>query len=366
MLRAVSDLTGYSIGATDGAIGEVEGLYFDDQRWTVRYLVVDTSGWLAGRRVLVSPWAIRGVDAANKSIAVALTRTQVENSPSVETQQPVDRRYEMEYSRYYGYPYYWTGPYLWGAEAYPLPLAGPASSPPRRTRRARGRSPSAQHRAVTGYYIQATDGDIGHVEDFLVEDRSWTIRYVVVDTRNWWPGKKVLVSPDWITRVDWYDSKVHVDLARDTIKNSPEYDPRSPWPASTRRVSTTRIAARHTGNGDVGRCRAAPARSGADPGLLEELLQHAAGDRAAIASGRADVIDGGDLAGQHGPRLSLIDLIRPPPAQVGRGPHGFEERWWPTLPSAMRTSSRRPSRQRASPAKQTLLIAWAWRVPTLR
>jgi hypothetical protein len=227
MLRPVSDLRGCSIGATDGAIGEVVDFYFDDLHWTVRYIVVDTSGWLAGRRVLVSPWAVRGVDMDNKTIAVALTRAQVENSPGMETHEPVDRRYEMEYSRYYGYPYYWTGPYAWGMEAYPVPLSGSAALPaePLAVAEPEGGDPHLRSTsAVTGYYIQATDGDIGHVADFLVEDRSWTIRYAVVDTRNWWPGKHVLISPDWITRVDWQDSKVHVDLARDTIKNSPEYD----------------------------------------------------------------------------------------------------------------------------------------------
>ena len=57
--------------------------------------------------------------------------------------------------------------------------------------------------AVTGYHIQATDGDIGHVEDFLLDDRSWTIRFMVVDTTNWWAGEKVLIAPAWIERVDW-------------------------------------------------------------------------------------------------------------------------------------------------------------------
>jgi hypothetical protein len=224
MLTAASALKGCSIGATDGAIGEVEDFYFDDQRWTVRYLVVDTSGWLAGRRVLVSPRAVRGVDLPNKTISVNLTRAQVENSPSVDTQQPVDRRYEIEYSRYYRYPYYWTGPYAWGAEAYPLPVP-PVSTPP-----SPGDSPELggdphlrSTEAITGYYIEATDGDIGHVNDVLIEDRSWMIRYVEVDTRNWWPGKKVLVSPDWITRIDWLDSKVYVGLTREAIKNGPEY-----------------------------------------------------------------------------------------------------------------------------------------------
>jgi hypothetical protein len=228
MLTAASDLKGCSIGATDGAIGEVEDFYFDDQRWTVRYLVVDTSGWLAGRRVLVSPRAVRGVDLPNKTISVVLSRAQVENSPSVDTQKPVDRRYEIEYSRYYRYPYYWTGPYAWGADAYPLPVAPVTSSPPNTRVEVEGDPHLRSTQAITGYYIQATDGDIGHVDDFLVEDRTWMIRYVEVETRNWWPGKHVLVSPDWITRVDWHDSKVHVDLTRDAIKNGPEYQTTMP------------------------------------------------------------------------------------------------------------------------------------------
>jgi len=156
---------------------------------------------------------------------VDLTREQVENSPSVDTEQPADRRYEVEYSRYYGYPYYWTGPYVWGAEAYPMIPAGAAAAmPPIEPPIPEGDRHLRSTSLVAGYYIQATDGDIGHVEDFLIDDRSWTIRYVEVDTRNWWPGKHVLVSPEWVTQVDWPDSKVHVDLTREAIKESPEYD----------------------------------------------------------------------------------------------------------------------------------------------
>ena len=228
MLRPVSELKGWSIGATDGAIGQVDDFYFDDQRWTVRYLVVDTSGWLAGRRVLVSPWALRAVNTEDETIAVNLTRAQVENSPGVDTQQPIDRRYEAEYSRYYGYPYYWSGPYTWGLEPFPL-LAPPAPAAPGLEHAEPEGDPHLRSTtAVTGYYIQATDGDIGHVEDFLVEDQTWTIRYAIIDTRNWWPGKKVLVSPEWITRVDWHASTVHVDLTCESIKNGPEYDPSRP------------------------------------------------------------------------------------------------------------------------------------------
>jgi hypothetical protein len=81
---------------------------------------------------------------------------------------------------------------------------------------------------VKGYHIQALDGEIGHVEDFVTDDENWVLRYMVVDTKNWLPGKMVLVHPDWITKVSWEDSKVFVDLSRETIKDSPEFDPAAP------------------------------------------------------------------------------------------------------------------------------------------
>jgi hypothetical protein len=226
MLRTASHLKGTTLAATDGDIGSVQDLYFDDLTWTVRYLVVDTGTWLPGRQVLISPRSV-GAVSDEERIPVSLTKSQVENSPSTETDKPVDRQYEEEYSRYYGYPYYWTGPYRWGATAYPgealaLPATPDAVIPP-------PGDPSLRSVwNVMGYYIEATDGDIGHVEDFIVDTREWAIRYMIVDTRNWWPGKKVLVSPEWIREVSWPESRVYVDMSRDAIQQAPEYDPEQP------------------------------------------------------------------------------------------------------------------------------------------
>lgn len=236
MLPSMNDLHGFTIGATDGDIGKVAELYFDDVSYTIRHVVVDTGGWLAERKVLISPIALREIDWENGRITAALTKSQVERSPDIDTDQPVSRQHETAFYRYYGYSPYWTGPYLWGPVPYPYP--GPvASMSAVAIERERRWNWEATERddphlrsssAVIGYYIQATDGDIGHVEDFLVDDRSWTIRYMIVDPRNWWPGKKVLVSPEWIDRVDWSDSKVHVNVVREQIRNSPEYDPARP------------------------------------------------------------------------------------------------------------------------------------------
>jgi sporulation protein YlmC with PRC-barrel domain len=227
MLRTTSSMKGTAIAATDGNIGSVQDLYFDDKSWTIRYLAVDTGTWLPGRKVLISPMAVRtGVD--EHAVPVALTKMQVENSPSIDADKPVNRQYEEEFSRYYGYPYYWSGPYRWGASRYPGDLTTPIETASGNAQAAGGDPSLRSVRDVTGYYIQATDGDMGHVEDFLIDDREWAIRYIVVDTRNWWPGKQVVISPDWVRRVSWQESQVYLDLDREAVKRAPEYDPDHP------------------------------------------------------------------------------------------------------------------------------------------
>lgn len=236
MLKLASGFKGLTIAATDGDIGSVNDLYFDDLSWTIRYLVVDTGTWLPGRQVLISPLSVRQVD---DKILVDLTRNQVQNSPPVEADKPVNRQQEEAIARYYDQRYYWEGPYRWGLLAYPgmppvptapIPADAMGEEMAARERETPSGDPTLRSsRDVTGYYIAALDGEIGHVDDFLVEDRAWAIRYLLVATRNWWPGKKVLISPEWIKTVSWADSQVQVDLRRDEIKAAPEYDPSRPF-----------------------------------------------------------------------------------------------------------------------------------------
>jgi hypothetical protein len=237
VLRSAYGLKGFTLGATDGDVGSVEEVYFDDARWGIRYLVVDTGGWLSGRTVLISPISIRGTDWGERTIKVDLTRKQVEESPDIDTDKPVSRQHEIAYFGYYGYPWYWGGPYLWGVGAHPLDAASPLIPVDPAAAEVQARideeRAAADHHLrssaeVIGYSIHATDDDIGHVDDFLFDDASWAIRYMVVDTRNWWPGKKVLVSPQWIERIDWPSLEVFVKLTRATVKDSPEYDPSNP------------------------------------------------------------------------------------------------------------------------------------------
>ncbi len=227
MLRRVTQLQGYTLRATDGEIGTVDQLYFDDETWAIRYLVVNTGSWLAGRRVLISPIAVGQTDWESQQLEVGLTKQQVEGSPDIITDKPVSRQHEAQYMEYYGYPLYWGGPYLWGAMSYPAGLATLGSVAVGASVSREDTESADSHlrstKEVTGYYIEATDGGIGHVENFIVDLHTWAIQYLKVNTRNWWPGKKVLISPRWIERVSWMDATVYVDLSQESIKNGPEY-----------------------------------------------------------------------------------------------------------------------------------------------
>ncbi len=231
MLWRVRALVGDGIAATDGTIGDVADFLFEDDSWTVRHIVVDTGRWLPGRRVLLSPISVREVDPVDGQLAVSLTRRQVKEAPDVDTDRPVSRQYEIEIYRHYGYPFYWSGPYRWGPAADPsgltrgeFPAGGQLTEASHDARDADPHLRSA--REVHGYHLHATDGELGHVEDFLVDDAAWAIRYLVVDPRNWWPGKHVLVSTEWITAVRWGESRVEVDVSRAQVRSAPEYDAR--------------------------------------------------------------------------------------------------------------------------------------------
>lgn len=230
VLRSTNDLRGYTIHATDGDIGKIDQFLFDDETWTIRYLVVNTGNWLQERLVLISPLSLGQPNWERQTLDVNLTREQVKNSPDIATDQPVSRQQEIELFRHYNYPIYWGGTGLWGASMYPTyPGYATPVVPEEDPNRAGETEPGDPHlrgtKEVTGYHIRARDGEIGHVEDFVIDDTSWAIRYMVVDTRNWFPGKKVLVSPRWIEAVSWAERIVAVDLTRDAIKQSPEYDP---------------------------------------------------------------------------------------------------------------------------------------------
>jgi sporulation protein YlmC with PRC-barrel domain len=227
--KAIEDIRGDELVARDGAIGSVDDVYFDDERWAVRYLVVDTGKWLPGRKVLISPASVEPLQSRADAIRVALTREQIENAPGIDEKAPISRSLEAAHARYYGYPYYWTGPYLWGVTAMPLAPDWTQTAQATPTERAEKYAKAEQaaeeshlrsSREIVGYKIRAVDGDIGHVEDFVVDDESWVISDMVVDTRNWLPGKKVLVPPTAISDIDWHTREVEIRLTRAELKQA--------------------------------------------------------------------------------------------------------------------------------------------------
>ncbi len=228
MLHSLRLLKGSPLAAKDGTIGKVHDIYFDDYRWTIRYLVVATGSWLAGREyVLISPLSIeKGFRYNDVLISVDLTREQIKNSPSFESHQPVSRQLEIEYFNYFGWPYYWAFPGTWGYGIYPYHLIEVQNNltPPEPVANQKEDSHLRSAFEVKGYGVESLDGRMGSVEDFLLEDETWSIRYLVIDTIRWWPSKKVLISPTWCSQISWMDHVIKIDLTKDTIKRSPPYD----------------------------------------------------------------------------------------------------------------------------------------------
>jgi hypothetical protein len=226
MLRNLKDLERYTVNATDGDIGSAVDFLLDDDRWTIRYLVVKAGGFFGGRNVLISPAFFRAVDWSTQRFHLALTKEKIKNSPDVDVDRPVSRQFEHEYYQYYNYTYYWASSGVGGLGACP-PMTDRGEwkkvpeGPDEETRSSHLRSA----KEVTGYHIRGSDGTIGHVADFIVDDGTWEVRYLVVDTSHWWAAdKEVLVAPAWATSVNWPKREVHVDLTRHAIKGSPPWD----------------------------------------------------------------------------------------------------------------------------------------------
>src|ERR1017187_1263842 len=228
MLQSIKQLYGNKLGASDGEIGHVKDFYFDDRNGAVRYVVADTGSWLAGRQVLISPHAFGSLHQAGKVLRVNLARKQIENSPSIESHKPLSRQYEEEYYRYYGWPYYWQGDGLWGMSGFPIlelppkPLpGGQMAAIDSQHKRADAHLRSTQ--AVNGYHLKASDGVIGHVCDFMMDDQSWAIRQLVVKTGHRFFGKEVQIPTRKVDRISYPDSTVLVSLTREAVEQSPAH-----------------------------------------------------------------------------------------------------------------------------------------------
>lgn len=216
MLISAKRLCKFSVHGIEEDVGDVKDLLFDGERWSVEYLDIDTGRWLPGRRVILPPEVVKSVDYEGRVVIVPFQREEMQNGPPLESDMPVSRQMEVEFARYYTWGVY-------GANITPGNVESIAEQ----------ETTLRSVKAVSGYRIEATDGELGHIQDFIVddhgtEDKPWTIRYAVVGTGKWLPGRQVLLASEWIDEIDWATSHVHIDVTRATIKGSPQFDPEAP------------------------------------------------------------------------------------------------------------------------------------------
>jgi hypothetical protein len=235
MLRSLKNIIGYEIKAKDSDIGVVHDFLFSDDVWLVRYLVVDTSKWLPGRKVIIPPDQFDKPDWEEGKLPVSLTKQEIKEGPSIDEAEPVSRQHEGALHEHFNWRPYWSS-----AIPFHRPIVFPtsdldySSGAERRKRGAErpvleeGDPHLRSVEEVAGYRIEAPDGEIGHIDELIAEDDIWEIRYAVVDTRNWLPGKKVLLAVEWIDEFKWAEARAGVDLSRKLIEDSPEFDPKKP------------------------------------------------------------------------------------------------------------------------------------------
>jgi hypothetical protein len=231
MLWNASVLKGFAVAANDGHIGTVNDFLFDETNWQIRWLVVDTGNWLSGRKVLLAPLMLGRLDPQGHAFSAELTKQQVKDSPDLDTDLPVSRQMESNINEYYGWTPYWGNGLFTDSYGYVGATWTDTSTPARLIdkhltdgQQSSGDPHLRSINAITGYLIHANDGEIGHVEGFLLKDTDWSIHYVIVDTKNWWPGKKVLISPQSIADIDFETRLVNLGIERQRVKDSPPFN----------------------------------------------------------------------------------------------------------------------------------------------
>lgn len=230
MLRSLKDLLTYNIEATDGGIGHVHDFYFDDVAWNVRYLVADTGSWLPGRKVLLSPVAIESADWDGRKLCVNLPRTFIKESPPVDTEKPISRQKEEELTTHFHWPAYWGSGLLMPITPPPAAFAeADRQDAEAREIKAKAADPNLRSvHEIIGYSVNAVDGRIGYVGDFIVDDETWNLKYMVVSLGELTSNREFLVFAELINLIDWSDSQIYIGMKMEQIEKSPLYDPSNP------------------------------------------------------------------------------------------------------------------------------------------
>jgi len=217
MLQDIKDLYGNKVSALDGTIGQVKDFYFDRSTWAIRYLVVDTGAWLAGRLVLLAPHAFGRLDRYERTLHVKLSSQQIENSPKLEAQQPVSREHEIACHHHYGWPAYWNADTRWGLTDFPG-LRGRSTAKTEVQPPPRAYPPLESTQSLGGYQIQTEKGTIGTLSGFTVFDRTWIICDLIVKPGEWYAGKDLRVTPDQIRQISHENSSVLINLTKSDME----------------------------------------------------------------------------------------------------------------------------------------------------
>lgn len=230
MLFSLRSLSNHAIQATDGEIGRIESFYFDDESRFIRYVVAEPGQWFDRTKVLLSPYSIRAVDDATRRVEVNLTRQQVASSPDIDTESPITRQMEVDCFTHYRWPFYWTGAGVWGAAA---PLGSDFELPPASNATAQGQElPDCVKSQVylrslssaLGCHVFANKGELGHLDDFIVDDQGWMIRYFVVRFRKLIASHLLLIARDWVNSIHWKSRKIRIALPKEKVIHSPPFD----------------------------------------------------------------------------------------------------------------------------------------------
>jgi hypothetical protein len=233
MLLVAKALQGFEIAALDRSIGVVSDFLFDDKTWKFRWMVVDTGGWWDDHKVLLQPSVVTRIDYAKRVVFVSLLSEKIRTSPDLMQDPPVSRQMEARIFDHYGWNPGWGGDRYYLDSELLLPAGGDFLMDPVLERELAGFGDGSDEgdphlrsaKIVTGSHIHAKDGEIGHIENFLVDDDSWGVRYLIVDTSNWWFGRHVLISPLAVRAIDWPANKVDLDVTKAQVQSSPVWDP---------------------------------------------------------------------------------------------------------------------------------------------
>jgi PRC-barrel domain len=211
MLHLLMDLVDASVTATDGDLGKVRNFLFDDQSWAIRYLVSDVGSWVKRRDVVISLEAMDQLNWGDKILHFRLTKEQVRNSPDVDSKKPVSRQQEIALREYYGWPAYWRN--LGDADYASIPVAAGRDFPVKSGEDTHLRSAED----VAGYQVWATDGEIGRLENFVVDESCRRIDYLDVRSGDWLHGRSMLVPTQWVSAVSWGNHRIELDHLRKQI-----------------------------------------------------------------------------------------------------------------------------------------------------